>query len=262
VLYDPRGLVDMENLAAIAQALLALKGTRNDDPALQHYADHLENETTRLFNWTPPSSWLPYPLTASTTYIDIGWLPGRKLAFSQFPILISDECPGHVVILPRELWPAPLLAQWGELASDVAPLPVVVTPSAQQMQDGERLYREGLELWHAVPSDQGAAIAKWREAGKLHHYLGLCALSAAISEMGTPGSASAASEQGAAAAFESFAIAEYRLGFVEAAKLHLRPDRPDARKGDQQARELLQLAASLGDRHALHMVKVMTRMAE
>ncbi len=54
--------------------------------------------------------------------------------------------------------------------------------------------------------------------------------------------------------------AHRRLGLVAAAKLHLRPDRPDARRGDEQTAALLQLALRLGDRHALQMLKVLARM--
>ena len=261
VVYDPRGMVSKESLASVAVLLFSLKGTRVGDPALQVYADHLHAETTRLFNWTPPASFLPYPLTATTTYLQTDWLPGGMLAFSQFPILVSDDCPGNVLVLPRELWPAELLLQWGQVpeapAAGTKPVPL----TSEQADEGERLYREGLARWHATPRDKPGAMGKWREASALHHYLGLCALSAALSEMGTAPSATSASDQWAQLDAEAFAIAEYRLGFVEAAKLHLHPDRPDARKGDQQAQALLNLAASLGDQHAMHMLKAMARMA-
>jgi hypothetical protein len=138
-------------------------------------------------------------------------------------------------------------------------------PSAQESEEGERLYRAGLACWHAAVRDEAGAIDRWREAGGLHHYLALCALSMALYEravrIGGPSAPDPALLDAAAeAGYWGHAIAEYRLGYVAAAKLHLRPDRPDARRGDEHTAALLQLASRLGDKHAMQMLKVLARM--
>ena len=97
------------------------------------------------------------------------------------------------------------------------------------------------------------------------HYLALCALSMALNERaarigGADTPDPSLLEAAAEASFWADAIAEYRLGFVAAAKLHLRPDRPDARRGDEQTAALLALASSLGDKHAMQMLMVLARM--
>ncbi len=273
VLYDPLGHVSPQNLWAMAQRLYQVKGQRAADPALQHYADHLKDETTRCFNWSPPAAWLPYRLSATTTYIDTDWLPGDRLVFSVFPILVSDEHPGSVLLAPWETWPRDAYTRWAEASTDnpgalkrhCGNPPQVAMPSADEAEQGERLYREGLACWHAAVRDEAGAIDKWREAGGLSHYLALCALSMALGERAAriggaatpdPALLDAADE----AQYWADAIAEHRLGLVAAAKLHLRPDRPDARRGDEQTAALLQLALRLGDRHALQMLKVLARM--
>ena len=273
VLYDPRGQVSPQNLWEMAQRLFKIKGQRAADPSLQQYAEHLKNGTTRRFNWSPPPEWLPYPLTATTTYIDTGWLPGDRLVFSVIPILVSDDCPGSVVVAPWEIWPAEDYVRWAKASTDnpeaikdhCGSAPQFPVPSAQQADDGERLYREGLACWHAAVRDEAGAIDKWRMAGSLSHYLALCALSAALTDRavrigGVDAPDPSLVEAAAEARFWADAIAEYRLGFVAAAKLHLRPDRPDARRGDEQTAALLQLALRLGDKHALQMLKVLARM--
>ena len=273
VLYDPRGHVSPQNLWEMAQRLFKIKGQRAADPSLQQYADHLKNETTRCFNWSPPPEWLPYRLTATTTYIDTDWLPGDRLVFSVIPVLVSDDCPGRVVVAPWEIWPSEDYVRWAQASTDnpdalknhCGDAPQVPAPSAQEADDGERLYREGLACWHAAVRDEAGAIDKWRQAGGLSHYLALCALSAALTDRavrigGVDTPDAPLLDAAAEASYWADAIAEYRLGFVVAAKLHLRPDRPDARRGDAQTAALLQLATRLGDKHAMHMLQVLARM--
>jgi hypothetical protein len=255
--------------------LFARKGKRQELPALQLYADHLRDERSRVFDWRTPPESMPYPLTASTTYAHAARLPGKRLVFPVLPMLVSDDCPGSVVIAPWQVWPAGVFAQWAEALKDECPYleeqpglpPEVSSPTAEQAEEGERLYVEGVAFWHGTHGarrDEARAIAKWEEAAARHHYLALCALGSAIKgdRAAYPDDATYldAMETMSSAIFRAWAIAEYRLGFVEAAKLHLRPDRPDAREGDKQARELLQLASRLGDARAAQMLKVLARM--
>lgn len=115
LLYDPRGQVARQDLGVVAGALFALKGERPDAPALQVYAEHLRAERSRLFDWhTPTQGWWPYPLSASSSFVHTAQLPGGRLAFAAFPILICDACPGSVMVAPWQCWPAPVYAAWAE----------------------------------------------------------------------------------------------------------------------------------------------------
>jgi hypothetical protein len=112
VLYDPRGLFPREALNDIARILFSLKGKQTDDPALQRYADHLQKEVSRLFDWRTPAALTPYPLHASTTYISRHWLPGGRLVSSLIPLVISEHCRGAVALVPSRLWPSDYKSLW------------------------------------------------------------------------------------------------------------------------------------------------------
>lgn len=115
LLYDPRGQVSPQDLGVVANALFGLRGERPDEPALQVYAEHLRAERSRLFGWrTPSQGWWPYPLSASSSFVHTAQLPGGRLAFAEFPVLISDACPGSVMVAPWQCWPAPVFDAWAE----------------------------------------------------------------------------------------------------------------------------------------------------
>jgi acetyl esterase/lipase len=117
VLYDPRGLLPQGTLSELAQTLFRLKGQQTDDPSLQRYADHLQKETTRLFDWRTPASLIPYPLRASTTYLSRFWLPGGRLVNPLIPLVVSEHCQGSVVIAPSRLWPADYKEAWMQVVN-------------------------------------------------------------------------------------------------------------------------------------------------
>lgn len=112
VLYDPRGLIPHEALGDMARMLFNLKGKQTNDPGLQRYADHLQKEVSRLFDWRTPASFLPYPLHASTTYISRRWLPGGRLVNPLLPLVVSEHCRGSAVLTPSRLWPADYREAW------------------------------------------------------------------------------------------------------------------------------------------------------
>jgi acetyl esterase/lipase len=130
VLYDPRGLFPPEALSNIGRMLFQLKGEQAGDPDLQRYADHLQKEVTRLFDWRTPPSLVPYPLHASTSYISRHWLPGGRLVNPLIPLVVSEHCPGSVAIAPSQLWPAEYKEAWMKAIGTPPPASRPVPPHA------------------------------------------------------------------------------------------------------------------------------------
>lgn len=115
VLYDHQGRLDGADLLELAQRLHEMKNQPQQDPALEFYASHLRTESTRVFGWQTPASFNPYPLTAaSTMFSSEVSFPGYCLALPYFPVLVSDSCPGMVVIAPWQLWPESFFNDWCE----------------------------------------------------------------------------------------------------------------------------------------------------
>ena len=115
VLYDPRGIFPHEGLHEIARMLFNLRGKQVGDPVLQRYADHLQKEVSRLFDWRTPTSLIPYPLHASTTYISRHWLPGGRLVHPLIPLVVSEHCRGCVALAPSRVWPTDYKRLWAEI---------------------------------------------------------------------------------------------------------------------------------------------------
>jgi hypothetical protein len=169
VLYDPRGYAPQAVLLQVARRLFALRQATNvTHPALQQYRDHLNAETTRLFNWQVPSDLLPYPLTASTTYFDCDHLPGGAIGFPVFPLLVHDDHPGAVLPLPKQLWPEALEMVWqrklrGNDDSDMLPEPKGSRPLRKKTGMGLSLVDKPMPAaaYLHVPDDlsQGISIA-------------------------------------------------------------------------------------------------------
>jgi hypothetical protein len=117
VLYDPEGRVPPDGLESVAHALFSAKsmaeagfGSSLLQKNIARYAAHLADEISRVFGETIQAT--AYPLKASTTYFDRHLLPDGMLTLGRFPLLVSDEHPGFVRILPARLWPAELREQW------------------------------------------------------------------------------------------------------------------------------------------------------
>lgn len=270
VLYDPRGLTPPEDLRTIAHRLFALKGQQTSHPQLQIYADHLQNEMTRLFGWVTPQELLPYPLSASTTMLYTIGLPGRKLAINVIPILVSEECPGSVAPAPWEVWPPEFFDYWAralgltDIRQPESP-PTVEKPASREIVEGERLYNEGLTYWNGKQAvglalwrkgrrDEAQALEKWQAAAAKQHYLATCALIFHDQEWLSKHRAHSHTPQFQEIAMHSqglmnqaILMAEYRIGWVEAAKLNLREDHPYPFLSRQMARNLLELASRLDD---------------
>lgn len=115
VVYDPQGRVDRIDLYHIACRLLELKDEKQTDPALEYYGNHLREETTRVFGWRTPQSLYPYELRASTTiFMSEVNFPGYAMVSPLIPILVSNECPGSVIIAPWQLWPKEIFEDWND----------------------------------------------------------------------------------------------------------------------------------------------------
>ncbi len=111
VLYDPSGRVPQQTLQAFAHRLFDLKGQPHADPACAAFGALLANEVARFFAQPVPQAISPWPLLASTLYIDRRSLPDGVLQ-SVFPVLISDAQPGPVMLLPPTHWPEWLEDVW------------------------------------------------------------------------------------------------------------------------------------------------------
>jgi hypothetical protein len=113
VIYDPQGLTPPSILKRLAGELYFLKANPPpENTPLKPYADHLQNEMTRLFHWPIPASLSALPLFASTTYFDCRLLPGGAIGCKVFPLLVHDAYPGAVLPLPAALWDPKQKAAW------------------------------------------------------------------------------------------------------------------------------------------------------
>lgn len=117
VVYDPGGRLAPEQLAPIAQHIFKLKGTQPADPDEARIARHLTNEMTRAFAMPVPRSFsadgAADGLLLSTVLIARKHLPNHRLSLGHFPVLVSEECRGSVMILPGRWWPRALAEEWG-----------------------------------------------------------------------------------------------------------------------------------------------------
>ncbi|GHU33233.1 hypothetical protein AGMMS50256_24770 [Betaproteobacteria bacterium] len=185
VVYDPEGRVPPDGLKQVAQKLFSIKGqiVKGNEP-LTHYTTHLADGRSRVFG--APIQVMAYPLKASSTWFDQHLLPDGMLSQSCFPLLVSDEHPGLVRILPTRLWPASLREVW--LAASEARFGVRHTPEsikarvleAQQTEipalapvssglDAMNLYEKGRQYFHGrgVKRDYDRARQLWEQVVEL-----------------------------------------------------------------------------------------------
>jgi hypothetical protein len=135
LVYDPLGRAPPPDLAAVARAVLALKGQKPADPALAAFCAHLSDEKARVFGLAVPPALSLHPLKVSSTYFDRRHLPGARLAGVLFPVVISDAHPGAVLPLPLPLWPEALRKKLQPPAPAATPAPVA---------DPQALFQQGL----------------------------------------------------------------------------------------------------------------------
>jgi hypothetical protein len=123
VVYSTDGSALPDLLLPVANALFALRKQlpAHADAPLQKIARYLEAETERAFGWPVPQTLLPAPdlparlpdnLRISSLWVVRKHLPEGYLASRIVPVLVSDACPGHVMVVPAKAWPPSLLDFW------------------------------------------------------------------------------------------------------------------------------------------------------
>lgn len=118
VVFDPSGKTQPVQLVEAAEQLFSLKGTTPNVLDQQHYAAHLTNEFTRVFNYPFPQSLATLPLKMSSMWFEYRHLPGGLLAMKVFPIIVSEQNPNYIMPLPSYFWPNNFFkAKWSELAA-------------------------------------------------------------------------------------------------------------------------------------------------
>lgn len=113
VIYDTAGRLSPEVLKQLAHQLYQLKETTPDQPDQNEYARHITNELTRLYDFPFPASLGNYPdVRISTLWFWRLHLPNGMLSLGYFPLLISDQVDGKVMVLPSRFWPESFRQQW------------------------------------------------------------------------------------------------------------------------------------------------------
>ena len=169
IVYDPAGKVYRMDLYHIACRLRELRSETQSDPALEIYGNHLRAETSRLFGWRTPQSLYPYELWASTTTFsgEVSF-PGYAMVSPFFPILVSDECPGSVIIAPWQLWPKEFFEEWngmlrskfGANAKIHSQTPRKLTPEAIQTVDSQP--RQGTKSKAMIETNHPTKKSLWK----------------------------------------------------------------------------------------------------
>jgi hypothetical protein len=128
--YCIDGSVQPDVLQSVAIALSALTKQLppQADEALKKLADHLNNDSERAFGWPVPASLAPAPglpdrlpdtLRISALWVVRNHLPHGYLVGNVLPLLMSDACPGHVMVVPDRAWPAAFRAPWDRAFEEV-----------------------------------------------------------------------------------------------------------------------------------------------
>jgi len=104
VLYDLRGISGSEELGPIATTIFDYKGTRPLDHRLAFLSDHLMHERTSTFGLPLPLRLSGADLRLASIFFDRKHLPGGYLQSGLVPLLIHDDYPGIVTVLPERFW--------------------------------------------------------------------------------------------------------------------------------------------------------------
>ncbi|MDR2677922.1 MAG: hypothetical protein LBB51_00600, partial [Zoogloeaceae bacterium] len=175
VVYSIDGSVPPEVLMPVAQALFALRKQLPPwaDDALKKCANYLNAEIVRAFGWPVPASLAPAPglpdrlpdsLRISTLWVVRKHLPHGYLASSVLPLLVSDACPGHVMVVPDDAWPTALLTQW----DDGRWQKLWQALAANEGKEDAKLLTKTFELLVDY-AEHGEDVAKCREQARAGH---------------------------------------------------------------------------------------------
>ena len=111
VLYDPRGLITNDELSELASRLYQVKHCRIHDPRVAFFSDYLTHERTRSIAARLPYSLSSGDLCCSSLMFIRKHLLGGRLQSRHVPLLIHDEHPGVVTVLPVRFWTESLKAE-------------------------------------------------------------------------------------------------------------------------------------------------------
>lgn len=105
VVYDPAGRVDPRYFAGGASAMYRLKGLVLRNPLRAFLAEALTHERVRTSGIEIPPSLGARGLRTASVLFFRAHLPGGVLPALPLPILVSDEVPGVVMVIPSRFWP-------------------------------------------------------------------------------------------------------------------------------------------------------------
>jgi hypothetical protein len=258
VVYDPQGRVGPRELEAVGRLLFSLKEEAPADPDCQSFSEYLRDGRIRVFARDAPRRVLPYPLKVSSTYFDQMDLPDGMLTLSRFPVLVSDRCPGAVMVLPHRFWPAGLVERWCSTSQSKFGRAVraedLKSKSGEKQILGPSMYEEGLIYFHGhgVPQDRLKAKQLWEEAARLGHLESMNNLGV----MHDHGDGVAANLQSAFDWYQRAAEGGLALGQLNLGKAYLRFDgvEPNVTKGQFW----LQRAAEQGNEEASQLLRDIT----
>jgi hypothetical protein len=113
--YSPDPAIDNapHRLSTIAGSLFDLKGADVGDPALQRFADTLEDERETIGKLAvPPTLTGGIEVFYTVALVCRRHLPARRLRNRMFPLLVLPEQTTATMILPSRYWPEALLSEW------------------------------------------------------------------------------------------------------------------------------------------------------
>lgn len=116
VMYDPHGIVPPQQLRQAAQRFSSGKGCRMVDPRLMFFSDFLTEECTRVFGLRMPYTISSDDICSSAIMFVRKHLQGERLCQSFYPLLIHDDVPGFVMVLPRRFWTPGLIEMMDDLS--------------------------------------------------------------------------------------------------------------------------------------------------
>jgi len=110
---DPSVRVDLAQLRHVAEELSRLKVAQPMEPSLVEISSYLTNEMTRAYGLPVPESISPnLPCALSTIFFDRRHLPNHMLSRKEFPVVVTDDRPFVVAVLPSRYWSERLRQAW------------------------------------------------------------------------------------------------------------------------------------------------------
>lgn len=106
-----------EEMRAMCMGLYELKGNSAEitDPETKEFAEHLENEMTRVFGLKVPETIAnDNDCFISSVFFQRNHLPNKKITNGFFPVFYSEQDPKIVIVIPSKFWSKEFLKWWKE----------------------------------------------------------------------------------------------------------------------------------------------------